>query len=152
MLIYLGGLTLGMFLIFVGLTVAPTFIFTFIIFACVLFYFTIKIANNVNTEFEYSVTNNIFDVDKIIAKSRRKRLVSMDIKNIDDIGKYDAQKFRDKQFDLKINAVGNPQEDGIIYIVTRHPTKGKTLTVFQPNDRIVEALKKSLPYNLKNNI
>ncbi len=152
MLIYLAGLTVGALLILFGLTVAPAFIFTFIIFACVVFYFTIKIANNINTEYEYSVTNNIFDVDKIIAKSRRKRLVSIDIKNIDDVGVYDAQRFTGKTFDLTVKAVGNPNEDGILYIVTRHPTKGKTLVIFQPNEKIISALKKSLPYNIKNNI
>ena len=152
MLIYLAGLTVGMVLILFGLSVAPTFIFTFIIFACVVFYFTIKLGTNLNFEFEYSVTNNLFDVDKIIAKSRRKRLVSMDIKTIDDIGVYNPKKLSGRTFDLTVNAVGNPNQEGIIYIVTRHPTKGKTLVIFQPNEKIVEALKKSLPYNLKNNI
>ncbi len=152
MLIYLAGFTVGMLLILFGLTFAINFIFTFIILAGVLFYFTIKVGTNLNLEFEYSVTNNLFDVDKITAKSRRKRLVSLDIKAIDDIGVYTIEKYKDKNFDLKVNAVGNPGQDGIMYIVTRHPTKGKTLVIFQPNEKIVEALKKSLPYNLKNNI
>lgn len=152
MLLYVAGLTVGMLLIFFGLTFAPTFIFTFIILAGVVFYFTIKIGTNLNFEFEYSVTNNLFDVDKIIAKSRRKRLVSMDLMTIDDVGVYSSEKFKGRSFDLTVNAVGNPNQDGIIYIVTRHPTKGKTLVIFQPNEKIVDALKKSLPYNLKNNI
>ena len=151
LLIYLAGLTVGMLLILVGLK-APTFIATFVIFACVAFYFTIKLGTNLNFEFEYSVTNNLFDVDKIIAKSRRKRLVSMDIKNIDDIGEYNPAKFSGRKFDLTVNAVGNPANGGIIYVVTRHPTKGKTLLIFQPNEKIIDALKKSLPYQLKNNI
>ena len=152
MLLYLAGLTVGMLLILFGLTNAPAFIFTFIILAGVVFYFTIKIGTNLNFEFEYSVTNNLFDVDKIIAKSRRKRLISMDVKSIDDVGVYSSEKFKGRSFDLTVNAVGNPNQDGIIYIVTRHPTKGKTLVIFQPNEKIVDALKKSLPYNLKNNI
>ncbi len=152
LLLYVAGLTIGALLIFFGLVLAPTFIFTFIIIAAVVFYFTIKLGNNLNFEFEYSVTNNLFDVDKIIAKSRRKRLVSMDIKNIDDIGVYSPEKFNGRKFDLTINAVGNPANEGIIYIVTRHPTKGKTLLIFQPNEKIIGALKKSLPYQLKNNI
>ena len=152
-LLYVAGLTVGAFLIFLGMIFADgTFIFTFIVLAGVAFYFTIKLGTNLNFEFEYSVTNNLFDVDKIIAKSRRKRLVSMDIKNIDDIGEYNPAKFSGRKFDLTINAVGNPTNDGIIYVVTRHPTKGKTLVIFQPNEKIVNALKKSLPYNLKNNI
>ena len=151
MLLYVAGLTVGALFICFGLF-APTFIFTFIILAGVVFYFTIKIGTNLNSEFEYSVTNNLFDVDKIIAKSRRKRLVSMDVKNIDDIGTYNPEKFIGRKFDLTVNAVGNPANEGIIYVVTRHPTKGKTLLIFQPNEKIIEALKKSLPYQLKNNI
>lgn len=33
-----------------------------------------------NVEFEYSITNNNITVDKVIAKRKRKRILSMDIK------------------------------------------------------------------------
>lgn len=152
MLLFLAGFTVGALLIFFGLVAAPTFIFTFVILACVVFYFTIKLSANLNVEYEYSVTNNLFDVDKIVAKSRRKRLVSVDIKTIDDIGAYSADRFNGRKFDLTVNAVGNPTHEGLLYVVTRHPTKGKTLIVFEPNEKIINAIKKSLPYQLKNNI
>lgn len=150
--IYFAGFFLGGALLFFVLRFMPTFLITAALFACIIFYFAIKLGNYVNVEFEYSVTNNILDVDKIIARSSRKRLVSIDIKTVDDIGSYNAEKFKGKQFDLTVNSAGDINSDDLCFVVTRHPTKGKVLVVFEPDEKIKNAIKKSLPYNLKNNI
>ena len=48
-------------------------------------------------EFEYSLTNDTFDVDKIIAKRTRKRLISTSCKNFDDFGQYHPEEHTQKQ-------------------------------------------------------
>ena len=150
--IFLASLAVAILLLFFVISIAPQFIMTAIVLDGVIFYLAFKVARFVNIEFEYSVTNNLFDVDKIIARSSRKRLASLDIKKIDDIGAYSAEKFQGKTFDIKINAAGDPTANDLVYVVARHPSKGKMLIIFEPNEKIISALKKSLPYAIKNNI
>ena len=46
-----------------------------------------------NVEYEYIVTNDDLDIDKITGKRKRKRLMSVDLKSVDEFAPYlDAQR------------------------------------------------------------
>lgn len=52
-----------------------------------------------NVEYEYSVTNSNITVDKVIAKRKRKRIVSFDIKKIEEMGKFDDKDYEKRKYD-----------------------------------------------------
>jgi len=94
-----------------------------------------------NLEFEYSVTNGDLTIDKIINRQRRKRVVSFDVKNTEEMGKYDAAKLQHRSFDNRY-FVGE-YEDGrdCWYITCRSQKTGHVLVVFSPEERVLEAIK-----------
>ena len=98
-----------------------------------------------NTEFEYSVTNGDLTVDKIIAKRRRKRLINIDCKDVEAFGRYDAARFTGRNFDNKLfvgSASAAPEQ---WYVIVRHKKLNHTLIVFEPEKRVLEAMRPFLP-------
>ena len=100
---------------------------------------------SMNVEFEYSVTNGDLTVDKIIAKRRRKRLINLDCKNAEAFGRYDAARFTGRNFDNKLfvgSAAAAPEQ---WYVIVRHKKLNHTLIVFEPEKRVLEAMRPFLP-------
>ena len=105
-------------------------------------------------EYEYSITNGDFDIDRIIAKSKRDRIISTSCQDFEEFGIYDEkakEKFSHREFNAKVMAA-NLDEDGLYYAVVAHKTIGSVLVVIQPNDRIKQALKRFIPRMIQNDI
>lgn len=100
---------------------------------------------NMNVEFEYSLTNGEMDIDKITAQRRRKRLLSVKIREVDDFGKYAAQEHEGKAYQTKISAYDHPDADDLYFFVIHHKEKGQTLVIFNANERMLEGMKPYLP-------
>lgn len=96
-------------------------------------------------EFEYSVTNGDIDIDQIIARRRRKRIVSVTGKKIETLEPYTAADFASRPFDRRVMAAPSESEEGL-WCFTYHSKKsGHTLVVFQPEERVIDALMIGLP-------
>ncbi len=114
----------------------------FLLMAGVLFG-AYKLSAMLYVEYEYIVTNGTLDIDKIIAKSSRKRVASFEISQIEVVEKYNpnAQK---SGFDQIVIACD--EKDPCAYkMVVRKDGKGKLMLVFAPNKKIQGAIIKSLP-------
>ncbi len=151
-LIWAGGWVLSMLLIFLGLYIFPGYFMLALLAAGFVVYFSMKLAFKLNLEYEYCVTNGLLDVDKIINRSDRKRLLSVEVNTFDRFEEFNPQKPENdpKKFDLVVNAVADPQGSDAIYAATiRHPVKGRILLVFQPNEKILTTVKQALPRTLQ---
>ncbi len=98
-------------------------------------------------EYEYSITNGDFDIDRIIGKAKRERIISTNCKDFEEFGVYDEntiKRFENREFDSKVIAA-NLAESPLYYAVVTHKTAGSVLIVIQPNERILGALKKFIP-------
>ncbi|MBQ2391237.1 MAG: hypothetical protein II306_05660 [Clostridia bacterium] len=98
-------------------------------------------------EYEYSITNSYFDIDRITGKKKRERLISTECSAFEEIGLYTpevAARFKQRSFDARVTAC-NIGDEGLYYIIVRHPRLGNTLVIIQPDDRIKSALKKFVP-------
>ena len=92
-----------------------------------------------NKEFEYCVTNGDIDIDCIIARRRRKRLVSVAGRKVESLLPYDSAKST-AGFQRVVMAAPSLQEQGL-WCFTYHSKKnGHTLVVFQPDARVLRAL------------
>ena len=150
-LIWLVGWVVAMVLIWLGLAI-QTFFPLYMLAAFGVAFGAFKLSAKWNLEFEYSVTNGTLDVDKIINRSDRKRLVSADVATFDRFEKFrpDSADFDLKRFDKVVNAVADPAgQDAIYGAVLRHPVCGRTLILFQPNEKVLATVQKSLPRTLQ---
>ena len=92
-----------------------------------------------NTEFEYSVTNGDIDIDQIIAKRKRKRLVSVSGKKVESLLPYDPAASQ-AGYQRVVVAAPSANEAGL-WCFTYHSKKsGHTLVIFQPDERVLKAL------------
>ena len=97
-----------------------------------------------NVEYEYCVTNGDIDVDKIVARRKRTRLVSVAGRKIRALAPYDPQKPLGK-FQRTVLVAPSAQEEGLWYFTYHSKKNGDTLVVFMPDDRVLGALYDGLP-------
>ncbi len=106
-----------------------------------------RLLQNLNIEYEYELTNQYLDIDKIMGKSRRKHLFSIDFHKIERCLPVSDSQFNNKNNIIKIyDFSGNPYAEGRIFV--DFVPEGKTESIriiFSPNDKMRELLKKSSP-------
>lgn len=139
-----GGIVAGLALIFFSLMV-PILQFLLAFIVCGVGYGVWWIVTSQNIEFEYSVTNGDIDIDQIVAKRRRRRVVSVSGAKIESFGRYAAAGFAGRKFDREVMAAPSPDADGVYYFTYHSKKNGHTLVLFQPDSRVREALVKGLP-------
>ena len=100
---------------------------------------------SMNVEYEYILTNGEMDVDKIIARRRRKRMLTVNARKFESFGAYRAQDHVGKDYASRVYACTTANDPGNYYAVLTHATLGKTLLVFTPNDRVLEGLRSYIP-------
>lgn len=99
---------------------------------------------SLNIEYEYSVTNGDIDIDRIIAKRKRKRIVSVRGSKIEVLEPYNAADYAARRFDRRVIAAPSPNSDMLWCFSYRSKKGGHTLVVFQPEERVLNALKSGL--------
>lgn len=110
----------------------------------IVFYLAYLLAKFIYTEFEYALTNNELDIDKILGKSRRKRVITVDFKTVEICASINDEKYKSEfnntgAIAKTINVTGKSDYD--IYFVDFPAEAGKTRLLFQPTDKMKDALK-----------
>lgn len=98
-------------------------------------------------EFEYSVTNGDITIDSIIYRRKRKRVISVDAHTIETMGLYKPEDHSGKSYQTRIFAstAYDGSDNGSWYFTARHPKKGFVLVVFNPEEKVLNAIKPFLP-------
>ena len=97
-----------------------------------------------NVEYEYIVTNEDMDVDKIINKSARKRLASITLSKVERVEKFNPALIQNVKKECLLFACD--QNDPNAYLIVTSPDDSKVnYIVFSPNEKLQAAIKKSLP-------
>ncbi|MCL2634845.1 MAG: hypothetical protein FWD34_10075 [Oscillospiraceae bacterium] len=105
------------------------------------------ILKGLTVEYEYILTNRDLDIDKIIGKRKRKRLVSLNLINAEEFDLYHAD--FDSVTDVTVSAHDNSYT-GLWYLVGKHPAHGKVILLFSPNDEFAITVNNALPSKAKN--
>jgi len=117
------------------------------VFICAAaFYGAYYFSQNAFKEFEYILTGTDIDVDLIIAKSRRKRLLSLEGNEITLIAGVNDERHSHRQkehYDKVIDAQSH-YNNSEVYFVT-FEKDGKGILYFEPSDKMLEMLKKQMP-------
>ncbi|MCI5801403.1 MAG: hypothetical protein SOX72_04525 [Oscillospiraceae bacterium] len=97
-----------------------------------------------SVEFEYSITNGEMDVDKIIAQRKRKRLISVKCKDFETFGRYKPEEHANRSYQTKVLAYDSSTDD--VWYCTFHSTAGgNTLLVFNATEKMLNAMKTTMP-------
>jgi len=99
-------------------------------------------------EYEYVLTNDQLDFDKITAKRRRKNLFSLDVKTMEFMAPMTVdykQQFFDAKANKTVDLASNPRAPGRWFIVFNSPRLGKVTVVFEPTVKMVRNIYRFAP-------
>ena len=100
-------------------------------------------------EYEYIVTNGDIDVDKIIAKRKRKRLITAKASLFERFGKLeDAPEVSSSATIVKVDGLCT-EDTELYYADFTHQTIGETRLIFSPTEKLVEGIVPFLPRNTR---
>lgn len=95
-------------------------------------------------EFEYILTNGEIDVDKIIARRKRKRIITVNSRQFEIFAPY-IQKYQNEYnsqtIKEKIYALSSIDSPDAYFAIFDHKETGKTLLVFEPDERMINNFK-----------
>lgn len=144
------GITIAALILCFALMVLSKFIgaFAFLLIAGV-FYGAYRLYMFFFIEYEYIITNGTMDVDKIIAKSSRKREMSFELSNVVRLEKYNINARPVGNFKKTVIAC-NEDDSGAYFMVTSEEGSGTKLLIFTPDERIKSAIVKFVPKHIGN--
>ena len=116
--------------------------------SCGVIYGAYKVTSMLNVEYEYIITNGILDVDKIINKSKRIRLTTVELSTVTELEKYNPNK---NYGDKKTVPLACDKDDNNACFIVAATQSGKTRKfVFAPNQKLQEAMVKFMPKFISN--
>ncbi len=115
-----------------------------IAFAVCFGWVTILLLRLQRVEYEYTVTNNEMDIDKIQGKSKRKRMVTVEFGTFESFEKLDPAKPLNLEGKTKIYAAQNMKSTETYVVALKHKDYGESLLFFTPNEEMVEYIKRAM--------
>lgn len=108
-----------------------------------LVYLLYLLATSINLEYEYCFTNGSLDVDKVIAARRRKRLTTLNARNIEMMATTKNRAFSGYMQNReikKIYACSSLKDDNVFFVIYSD-NSGKKMLLFNPNDKIKDGFR-----------
>ncbi len=118
-----------------------------IVLIALLFFGAYYLIKSFDVEYEYICTNGDLDIDKITAKSRRKRLISVDLKNTIDFGQINGENLK-KEYSI-VDSTSGDSEDESYFIVYKDTKYGMCNILITPNEDMLETIKTYLPRTIR---
>lgn len=109
-----------------------------------IWYLAVKFLGKTNVEYEYILTNNILDIDRIMSKKTRKRIISIDFTEVTEC-RYAENSDRDRNVPFKTMDMSGDLTDDGVYLIDFSKDGEKCRAFFRPNGKILENLKMMNP-------
>lgn len=122
--------------------------FSFLLIAGALFG-AFKLSCRFNVEYEYIVTNGTMDIDKIINKSSRKRVLSFELATVSRLEKFN-QGLISSVNSKEIVTACNLNDPEAYLMVSSTEGKGTSYLIFAPDERVRGAIVKFVPKFIAN--
>ena len=120
-----------------------------LVIICVAAYLGIRFQG---VEFEYSFTNGDFDIDKIMAKRKRQKLVEINHKQVQIMAPYTAEYesvTKDYSVSAVVNTAASKNSAGQWFFIYEDKEGKYIFVVFQPSKRLREAMRKYMHSRIK---
>jgi hypothetical protein len=101
-----------------------------------------------NLEFEYSFTNGDLDVDRIIGRRCRKKELSVSVRSFEIMAPMTEafrREYESQTIGKTVDASSSPKSESRWFAKFRDEAGTVTLLIFEPNERVVEAIRKFIP-------
>ena len=108
-----------------------------------------KLSVRFNVEYEYIVTNGPMDIEKIIHKSSRKRILSLELGTVSRIEKFNPAHLSGVNA-KELFITCNQDDPGAYLMVSATEGKGTSYLVFAPDERVRSAIVKFVPKFISN--
>lgn len=108
--------------------------------------------SGMNIEYEYSIAEGDIDIDRIVARRKRERVVSISLKKLEFAGRYRPEMWVERGIERVVMAAPSEQEEGLYCFSYRSKKRGYTLVIFQPNERVMAAFEQGLPRLLQKDL
>ena len=95
-------------------------------------------------EYEYIVTNDELDIDKIIARNTRKRMLTVSVKKFEEFGYADdnlLRKFKDGSVKVTLDASMGKGSINRCYAVFNNKQGNRMLLIFNPTSKMIDLFK-----------
>ncbi len=103
-----------------------------------------------NVEYEYAVTNGELDIDRITAKSKRKRIFSANCKDFEILARASNENFNEAKNIKNIIKAVSSDDSPDIYFIVLHYKESKTLVLFEPDEIMLKTFKNYIPKKVLN--
>lgn len=101
-------------------------------------------------EFEYLYVNGELDIDKIMSKQKRKRVSSIDMKNVELVvpaNSHELDYYRNSK--MKTVDFSSKQEGAKVYAMVVKGDKEQKIVLFEPNQAILDDMRRIAPRAVK---
>lgn len=139
-----------LFMVIVIMVNIPLFYLTFsigflsyvipLIIPCIIYLDYILITMR-NVEYEYIITNSDLDIDTIINKKKRKRLLSVNIKDFELVASTSSDKITTEMRNIKnvIHTESSPNSENLYFVVLTY-NKKRTILIMEPGEKMLNAM------------
>lgn len=103
-------------------------------------YFAWYFATSLSLEYEYIFTNGEIDIDKISAKRKRKRMITVKVSAFNDFDKFNASTNDLSQYEVKYDAAASHTDPATYYATFTNREGKRCILLFTPDERVLEAI------------
>lgn len=132
---------------FIVLAIFTIHYFTYVAIFSLLFciYFAWYFISSLKVEFEYASFSGVFKVDKVIANRKRKKVVKVYLKDVDELFHYDDKVMAERSF-RKVYGVSDDNYSKENYVMVFSLSKNnKRAIIFKPNEEMLKSFRVYLP-------
>lgn len=106
---------------------------------------------NTKVEYEYTFTNGELDIDKIIAQTKRKEMITVQVSKFTAFGRYD-QNTPEETADMTVIMATDNIAEHEFYADFQHEDYGNARLVFVPNERVISNIINSLHPSIRSKV
>lgn len=108
-----------------------------------VFYLSWYLMTGTSVEYEYIVTNNDMDIDKIVGQRKRKRLITIKLNTVSEWGEYtEGKSYNADATVMASDATGI----GTWYLLAKHDKFGEVMVIFTPTEETAVNINHGVPY------
>ena len=104
------------------------------------FVYAWKFQKKLSIEYEYIFTNGSLDIDKILGKEERKRLYTVECKDMEFFEPYRPEKLESQKFDRRGFPCFSPADPNLYCFAYRDRTAGRSLVCINVSDELRGAI------------
>lgn len=133
--------------IITGTLIAIVFMPIGLLFAMAIFYGGYYWFTIFDIEYEYAVTNGEIDIDKIIAKRKRKKMLTVNAGTFETFAKIENGNLPDNNDNRTVFMLSGGENE--YYADFNHSEYGKSRLIFSPNEKMLDCINPYLPRSIR---